>query len=336
MKSILSTFSFFLFITTTILAQNIFVREGGKGNGASWASATENLALVVKNAKKGTQIWVAKGTYTPSSTNNRTESFVIADGVALYGGFAGTETTIAERNIAQNTTVLSGEIGNKNDIEDNTTNVITTKNCSIKTILDGFTVSGGNATGDGEGNDRAGAALYNDGSNGRSNPVVRNCIFENNLAKDGGAIYNFAENGECSPIFTNCKFKNNKVISDGGAIFNDARNNGRCAAELNKCIFENNESNYGGAIFNLSTGGECNLLLTDCEFLANKAAAKGGAIFHLNRQGNDNTEIANCRFNKNTAREGANIFTVESLSVPTSNDKSTDNKDGNTKLVRYN
>jgi predicted outer membrane repeat protein len=341
MKAIISTSTFVLFITSfffasVVVGQTVFVRKGGNGNGSSWAQASGNLATVLKSAKKGTQIWVAQGTYTPSASN-RTESFVISDGVVLYGGFAGNETTLAQRDVYNHITTLSGEIGAANSIEDNTQNVITTKNCSKKTIVDGFTIASGNATGEGEGNERGGAGWYNDGSNGQSNPTIRNCSFENNLANDGAAIFNFAQNGECSPSIENCTFKHNKVISDGGAIFNDARLNGKCIASLANCTFENNQANYGGAIFNSSTGGNCSIALVDCEFINNKAAAKGGAIFHLNRQGTDNTEIASCRFNKNAAREGANIFTVETNSVPTGHEKNNASKNNEmTKLVKFN
>jgi Chlamydia polymorphic membrane protein (Chlamydia_PMP) repeat len=336
MKTIISTFAFVFFIATIVVGQTVFVRTGGNGNGASWAQASGNLAAVLKTVTKGTQIWVAKGTYTPSTTN-RKASFVIADGVALYGGFAGNETTLAQRDVYNNITTLSGEIGDVNNIEDNTQNVIATKNCSKKTIVDGFTIASGNATGEGEGNERAGAGWYNDGSNGASNPTIRNCSFENNMANDGAAIFNFAQNGECSPAIENCTFKHNKVVSDGGAIFNDGRSNGKCMAQLTNCTFESNQANYGGAIFNSSTGGNCSPVLVDCEFINNKAAAKGGAIFHLNRQGNDNTEIANCRFNKNIAREGVNIFTAENNSVPTANEKNASPKaNETTKLVKFN
>ena len=44
-----------------------------------------------------TQIWVAKGTYTPTTGTDRNASFVLRNGFTVYGGFAGTETQLSQR-----------------------------------------------------------------------------------------------------------------------------------------------------------------------------------------------------------------------------------------------
>src|SRR5574342_685318 len=88
----------------------LLVNLGASGSGTSWANAYGNPQAALANAAC-TEIWVAQGTYKPTNGTDRTISFVLKSGVALYGGFAGSETLLTQRNLAVNPTILSGEIG---------------------------------------------------------------------------------------------------------------------------------------------------------------------------------------------------------------------------------
>jgi len=87
--------------TLTTQAQILHVTPtgAGAGTGANWANAT-TLETAVATATSGTSIWVQAGIYKLSAT------LVIPQGVSVYGGFAGTETALAQRNFAQNRTIL--------------------------------------------------------------------------------------------------------------------------------------------------------------------------------------------------------------------------------------
>ncbi len=291
--------------------QVIFVKQGATGTGTSWQNALGSLDNALQQATFGDEIRVAKGTYHPTSTADRKASFVIPDGVKVYGGFEGTEFSREERNLSQNPTILSGEIG-KPGIADNSFNVILTKNVSGSTVIDGFIIKGGNASGEGRdaSRDRSGGAWYNDGSGGGiSNPVISNCVFRENYGRDGAAIYNNGQGGESSPTLTNCTFSNNEAGLDGGAIYNNSRNRGKSNPVLVNCTFEKNVGTYGGAIFNAIDDGVCNLYLENCSFTENMAYLRGGAVFSMNGKENCYLEFSDCLFEGNYPDDQNKIFT---------------------------
>src|SRR5262245_12695291 len=86
-----------------------YVKPGGVGSGWSWASAA-GLQPALTAATAGTEIWVAKGTYAPGAFTNRAASFLLKSGVAIYGGFSGTETQRGQRSLDAKLTILSGDL----------------------------------------------------------------------------------------------------------------------------------------------------------------------------------------------------------------------------------
>lgn len=82
----------------------------GTGNGSSCADAYPSLADALAGAASVTEIWVAQGTYQPTSGSDRTATFQLKDGVAIYGGFAGGETQLDQRDWQTNVTTISGDL----------------------------------------------------------------------------------------------------------------------------------------------------------------------------------------------------------------------------------
>ena len=97
--------------TATANAAVHYVTQAGAGakNGLNWANAYDEAAFpaAIAGAVAGEEFWVKKGVYRPSTTNDATASFVLKNGVALYGGFNGNETSSAGR-MARNTGTRSG------------------------------------------------------------------------------------------------------------------------------------------------------------------------------------------------------------------------------------
>ncbi|WP_013325039.1 beta strand repeat-containing protein [Gloeothece verrucosa] len=309
---------------TPALSRVVYVRAGagGSNNGTSWTNAYTSLQDALAAAQSGDKIWVAGGTYKPTTGSDRTATFTLKNNVEIYGGFAGTETSFSQRNVSTNVTTLSGDIGTVNNTADNVYHVVTSNSPANTAVLDGFTISGGNANGTVTGQSNGGGIFIPD-----SNPILRNLIvennnatniggglfnstnsnysltssiFRNNTASSGGAIYN----GGSSPTLTDVTFTNNTATSGGGAIFNAGN------ATFNNTTFGNNTALYGGAIFNSSNSP----IFNTATFTSNIASGLGGAIY------NDisNSTLNNVTFAQNRAtNNGGAIYNSRSRSTIT-------------------
>lgn len=280
-------------------ARVIYVRLGAPGDGSSWQQATGNLQNALRLAQPGDEVWVAAGVYTPSSSNDRTASFVIPSGVRVLGGFSGRETSSSQRDFSTQRSVLSGNIGQANSDADNSYSVVITRNVNEHTLVDGFEIVGGNANNPvkeiAPGN--CGGGWFNDATNGFSAPTISNCVFKFNKAFYGGAIYNHAGNGNCSGTrVLNCDFIQNDARVDGGGIYNQGAS-GRCNVVIYSCNFEGNQAYYGAGILNRADFGEANPLIENCSFAGNGSMVRGSAIYnHRSQSGSCNPILKGCRF----------------------------------------
>lgn len=321
-------FIFALLCTAPSFAATFYVTVSGSGsmNGSSWANAyaSTSLQTAINGASSGDQIWVACGTYKPTTGSNRDISFSLKNGVAVYGGFQGTETSLSQRSIScSSCTILSGEIGSSN-LTDNSYDVIRNQQVALNnnTVLDGFVIKDGYdirpATNDTGG---LGAGMYNRGINAANpcNPTIRNCIFTNNTSVFGAGIFNHGSYGRSTnPIISNCIFYNNTATDGGGAIDNFGINSGSSASPtISNCLFYNNTALTAGAIYNWGgNGGNASPQISNCTF-ANNTATNGnaGAIIADNanssgggNSGTSNPSLSNCIVWGNTASATGNQF----------------------------
>ncbi|MEP6726550.1 MAG: FG-GAP-like repeat-containing protein [Bacteroidota bacterium] len=154
---------------------------------ADWNNASNDLQAVLNAAQPGDKIWVASGTYNPStdfSGNNNpsdaaTKTFKIKNGISLYGGFKGIEVLLEQRLPGQFVTTLNGKMNSGgNTVNANT--VISFQNCDSTTVLSDFTITGGAAA-----NAQPGGAFRLL----QSSPVISNCIVSQNNATGRGAAF---------------------------------------------------------------------------------------------------------------------------------------------------
>jgi len=217
----------------------LFVKEGASGDGSSWSSALGSLQEAFELAVNRDEIWVAAGTYKPAEAD-RLKSFDLKGGLMVYGGFAGTEAAIEERNWMLNPTVISGEIGDESIYTDNSTRLL---NCDVESneliVIDGFIMEAAYANMSDNSYD-CGAALYLNKGNVR----VENCKFRDNKARyTGGAINNYNAQLE----IVNSLFISNSANS-GGAIYNSSG----MIKLINSTVFGNTTNYFAGGICNSS------------------------------------------------------------------------------------
>ena len=271
------------------------------GDGSSWNNPM-TLTNALNTARAKDQIWVQAGTYTAPIT----DGFTLQSGVSLYGGFAGTESSIDDRAIDSDKayrmthqTILSGDVNKDDEVDgvnlifpantsraNNATHVLTIdlaptqqsgNNNTEPTIVDGITFKGGHA-------DQAyecGGGIYVTGSNnGGGVYIIRRCFFIENYATQGGALYvasnvSNTNNNEC--LIDRCGFFNNAAGQRGNAV------------------------NAGGAIYLMGAGTVVNCAVFNNEnggiYLANRAAKVINSTVTRNTasgiDGGDNTPVYN-------------------------------------------
>lgn len=302
-------------------------------NGQGWSKAI-NLQSALAQAVAGDEIWVAAGVHKPVipvnpasvTVSERQATFQLKANVAVYGGFAGNETSLTARNFSTNVTTLSGDIDNVTDIYDTVisnglthTGITGNSMHVVKGVtgatLDGFTISGGNANGGGSENDGGGmvnnpnanpslsnliftgnTASNNGGgmvNDNNSNPTVNQVIFRYNAAAQSGGMANFIS----SPVLTEVSFiENTGTTNGGGGMFNVT-----ASPSLTNVLFLNNKAGNGmvgngaGGMYNHSNSSPS---LTNVVFSGNIANGNGGAMHNYN---NSSPVLTNVIFTNNSA-----------------------------------
>jgi hypothetical protein len=213
--------------------------------------------------------------------NRHRGSFKLKSGVALYGGFLGTETTREARDWANNVTVLSGDIGVPGDNSDNSYHVVTSQGLDASAVLDGFTITAGGYR-QGHPPSSYGGGMYNQDSS----PTIANVTFNGNQAVLGGGMYNTYS----SPTLENVIFSGNSQTNAGGGMYNDHSN-----PELAGGAFSGNAAGYGGGMYNTYS----NPTLTNVTFSGNttSTSGQGGGIYNTY----SSPSLINVTFNSNRA-----------------------------------
>ena len=209
-------------------------------DGSSWDQAKQTVGAAVVIAESGDEIWAAAGTYV--------ENIILTDGVSLYGGFAGTETTRDERDRQTNITVLDG------GALDST--VKATENITSATVIDGFTITNGSAV-DG------GGILCNDSSP----TITHNVITTNTASAHGAGIYCL----NSSPIIAYNTISTNTMPSTGTV------GGGICLRASSPIVKSNlileNTAAWGAGI---SFDASCSAVIANNTIVANSGGSCGG------------------------------------------------------------
>ena len=263
-------------VVTNFSGSRLYVDKDATGSrtGTDWTNGCHELglALILAETFAVGEVWVADGIYE--------ESITLVSGVLLYGGFAGAEALLSERDVAHNATIIDvstadgGGPANHGVVMESVTDV----------ILDGFTVTGGN----GQSPDNRGGGIYC--NNADTSNTIANCTIRGNSADYGGGVDCYMSS---SPTITDCTITGNTASIRGGGIC--------CRDEssptiTNCTVSDNTTHEKGGA------GILCyhsSPIITNCTISDNTAALyDGGGIYCLM---SSSPTITNCMITGNTA-----------------------------------
>jgi len=265
----------------TTPTKRLYVKPGGNDtlDGLSWESAFQTIDCARRSSFRDDsmcEIWIASGEYLEGKTLSF-QSWNI-----LYGGFAGNETDLSQRNIELYKTIING---------DNSFRCIDNYG-----VVDGLSVTGGK-------NDRFGSGIYNYG-------LVTNCtIYGNTSSQGGGGVYNHAtissstihgntsQNGggiyTCS-LVKNCRIHDNTALEKGGGVYG-------YGGIVRNCTICHNKAECGGGCY---INNEC--FLNQCAIYQNTASDEGGGVY------NDSSQMENCSIHQNhTTQYGGGIRNLQ-------------------------
>lgn len=281
-----------------------YVKEGATGSGLSWDDASGDLQRMIDELANNNpqnlvgEVWVAKGEYEPQSqiisATTYSASFRMRDGISVYGGFAGTETTKQERAKGSmpwnytNETILRGSAYTDNISWQTNRWTLTSDSRHVvwfaplasenktgfdrTTILDGVTIKGGYAQGglgENEFQTDKGAGIYI-----ALNAYAQNCIIKENHAKgNGGAAY--INGGR----LTNSLVFNNNSDANGGGVYIEN------AGIILACMITNNSANNGGGVYLNHSGAWSDglnhpeYLILSTSVVSNNTSRNNGAVY---------------------------------------------------------
>ncbi|MGI6394138.1 MAG: choice-of-anchor Q domain-containing protein [bacterium] len=361
-----------------VFQQVVFVNQEAEGDndGTSWENAKTNFSDAIENLEScdGQEIWVAKGTYKPDRcfsiyldcNSRRNHHFTMKKGVSMYGGFAGTEIALGQRDLLNNETILSGDFDGDDtwdetnkvwlNRDDNAYNVVVIYSENIndpnaigsETVFDGFTIVGGASEKNDNEYERRGGGL----NLMNHAPAVKNCKFIGNSGESGGVIYGVPAKTEI--IIENSSFYRNIAANRGGAIDLTVESGPDIKLTLSDSRFEENFAvDGGGAAIYLNkidlfienstfkdnigkTDGalqirEADLSINSSTFARNKAISEensnGGAIDFNTLNNPHILTISGTEFENNFATEGAAISVLGENSQIEISDSSFKNHD---------
>ena len=326
-----------LVMVSTATGEIIYVDDDATspGDGTSWETAFTYLQDALMVASSGHEIRVAQGIYRPDDfvlsarpNMGREETFQLKNGVTIKGGYAGfNEPDPNDRDIDAYETILSGDLNGDDgpDFTDNGENSIHVVNGSgtdATAVLDGFTITAGNANGSYP--DYCGGGMYNDSGS----PTLINCIFRDNkagyyeyigpepLSDNSSSIignditvripppqYVWRGRGagmycvDSNVTLTNCKFSGNLTKERGAGMYNSGS-----SPTLINCTFSENSAVSGGGMGNWQGSSPT---LTRCTFRENSAIGGGGG---MRNEDNSNPTLTNCTFQRNSAMWSGGMY----------------------------
>lgn len=285
----------------------LYVKAKANGNCLSWNTACD-LQTALSQATPGDQIYMAAGTYTPTGPGgSRVASFQLVSDVHIYGGFPGDG---APRDPASYQTILSGDL-NENDSTDptskadNSYHVVKADGVS-NVLLDGLTITGGNANVTNPNTNGMGGGLFIK----NSSLTLANLQISDNKAMAGAGLI---ANGS-TLVIENVSFVENVASGEGSAYGGGGLRSHDSDLTLTNVNFHQNTSDHGGGLLLDSTS---TLIMNGGTFSNNTARWYDGSHFYgksagggMMVDGSWQVRINNVLFENNQANDGGGLASI--------------------------
>ncbi|HUU20964.1 MAG TPA: right-handed parallel beta-helix repeat-containing protein [Phycisphaerae bacterium] len=274
-------------------------------DGLSWDTAFREVQPGIDSARCGAivngscEVWVAEGRYHVY-TFSRRETIELRPGVSVYGGFAGDETALEQRDFVAHEVILDGQ-----DANDGPCHALHVVTGSDDAVLDGVTVTGGRA--------RLFSGIENaeDGGgmlNVDASPTVGNCAFVANEAlRRGGGMHSLRG----SPVIHDCLFRENAVAgsSGGGGLFLKDSAEGQVPAHIERCTFIGNTASgsSGGALHSSADS----VVIEDSAFHQNEAQGAGAIYAKCSASAGCELTVERCTFAENKSKQDSSAVRVQ-------------------------
>ncbi|MCL2211409.1 MAG: hypothetical protein FWB95_05770 [Treponema sp.] len=323
------------------LRTRIFVKADAVGlcDGTSWEDAFRNIQDASKNALTEfpadvpKEIWIARGVYYPSFTQDSSEFIPLAPNTTFTGGFAGNENDKNARiDTASNKVVVSGNLGggaySSRLFSNNFSESDSMINLSGDLTFEDMAFTGARASSE-SGEKRFGGAINLSFNSASDKLAIKNCAFSDLQAYNGGAVY--ARNGIVE--ITNSAIDDAKADSQGGALYLTGNGNAvltglsitNCKAEgqgstsgggiysvkqltINGINMDKVSANYGGAIYN--SGQNLTMSGSPSSITNSSALSSGGAIYTTGI-----TSISSLTIDNATSSSGGGVYSTHRLTI---------------------
>lgn len=259
-----------------------FVSTDGSddNNGNSWADSLKTISGALFRTGWNDVVWVSLGNYQEGGVLN------VHAYDQVFGGFAGNETSLNQRNVELYKACIDGEESYQ---------------CVFNSgLLDGFDIINGRSV-DGGGIHNKGyvqncriyecqAESKGGGIYGDHGSLIKNTEIFKNTAQQGGGIY-----ADCS-VVTQCALYENSA-EEGGGVNSSSGN----ISQLH--VFKNYATGNGGGVYSLYSN------YTNSLIYANIAEETGGGLFSVS------SEIDHCTVYGNISHQGASGGFFENASI---------------------
>lgn len=287
--------SYYMDVTPAPTKYYVDQNATGNNDGSSWTDAFTGIQDgldALENSLVADSLWIAQGTYKPDASDRTIKYTISGDNTKIFGGFNGTETSLSQRDIIANPTIISGDLSGNDSPNNFSYNSIYRADNSYNLFyvdadnveINGLTIMGGQANNTNNNSLNRGAAVYK--TSGSQNFSIQHCVIKDNISNREGTLY-LPHDDNSNLLINACEFANNFGRYASG--FNVTAATGGISVDVtivNSVFYDNVAGDvaagdaYTGSSFtiNMNNGATVNAEIVNNTFFNNYDLSTSGSI----------------------------------------------------------